>query len=96
MLSGVCTIIHSLVIPIFILIFITFYQPRGIHELLDMEHADFAFNTTIIFCITLVSTSITRSITLHIHYMVFCRDDSCCIILIVICNPYAQRADIIF
>ncbi|MBO7194216.1 MAG: LytTR family transcriptional regulator [Bacteroidaceae bacterium] len=62
MLSGVCTIIHSLVIPIFILIFITFYQPRGIHELLDMEHADFAFNTTIIFCITLVSTSITRSI----------------------------------
>ena len=61
MLSGVCTIIHSLVIPIFILIFITFYQPRGIHELLDMEHADFAFNTTIIFCITLVSTSIIRS-----------------------------------
>ena len=60
MLSGVCTIIHSLVIPIFILIFITFYKPLGIHELLDMPHATFAFNTSIIFCITLVSISITR------------------------------------
>ena len=60
MLGGVCTIIHSLVVPIFILIFIIFYQPRGIHGLLDMEHANFAFNATIIFCIILVSTSITR------------------------------------
>ena len=60
MLSGVCTIIHSLVVPVFILIFMTFYKPLGIHELLDMEHANFAFNTTIIFCIILVSTSITR------------------------------------
>lgn len=60
MLSGVCTIIHSLVIPIFILIFITFYKPLGIHELLTMEHANFAFNSAIIFCIILVSTSITR------------------------------------
>ena len=60
MLSGVCTIIHSLVIPVFILIFITFYKPLGIHELLGMEHANFTFNATIIFCIILVSTSITR------------------------------------
>ena len=60
MLGGVCTIIHSLVVPTFILIFITFYKPLGIHELLDMEHAHFAFNATIIFCIILVSTSITR------------------------------------
>ena len=60
MLSGVCTIIHSLVIPVFILIFITFYKPHGIHKLLEMEHANFAFNATIIFCIILVSTSITR------------------------------------
>ena len=37
MLSGVCTIIHSLVIPVFILIFMTFYKPLGIHELLEME-----------------------------------------------------------
>lgn len=60
MLSGVCTIIHSLVIPVFILIFITFYKPLGIHELLEMEHASFTFNATIIFCITLVCISITR------------------------------------
>ena len=59
-LSGVCTIIHSLVVPIFILIFITFYKPLGIHELLEMERASFAFNASIIFCITLVSISITR------------------------------------
>lgn len=62
MLSGVCTILHSLVVPTFILIFMTFYKPLGIHGLLDMEHANFAFNTTIIYCIILVSTAITRSI----------------------------------
>ena len=74
MLGGVCTIIHSLVIPIFILIFITFYKPRGIHELLDMPHATFAFNTTIIFCIILVSTSITRGLLYLIgHFKSFSR-----------------------
>ena len=60
MLGGICTIIHSLVVPIFILIFITFYKPQRIHGLLDMEHTNFAFNATIIFCIILVSISITR------------------------------------
>lgn len=60
MLSGVCTIIHSLVIPVFLLIFITFYKPHSIYELLDMEHASFTFNAAIIFCIVLLSTSITR------------------------------------
>ena len=74
MLGGVCTIIHSLVIPIFILIFITFYKPRGIHELLDMPHATFAFNTTIIFCIILVSISITRGLLYLIgHFKSFSR-----------------------
>ena len=62
MQSGLCTIIHSLAVPTFILIFMTFYKPLGIHGLLDMEHANFAFNTTMIFCIALISTSITRSI----------------------------------
>jgi hypothetical protein len=62
MQSGICTIIHSLAVPTFILIFMTFYKPLGIHGLLDMEHANFAFNTTMIFCIALISTSITRSI----------------------------------
>ena len=60
MLSGACTILHSLVVPTFILIFMTFYKPLGIHGLLDMEHANFAFNSTIIYCIILVSTSIAR------------------------------------
>lgn len=60
MLSGACTILHSLAVPLFILIFITFYKPYGIHELLEMHHASFAFNATIIFCISLVSISITR------------------------------------
>ena len=62
MLSGTSTIIHSLAIPLFILTFITFYKPLGIHGLLNMPHANFAFNTTMIFCIALVSTSITRGL----------------------------------
>ena len=54
------TILHSLVIPLFFLFFTIFYKPRGIETLLDMEHASFAFNITILFCIVLLSTSITR------------------------------------
>ncbi len=54
------TILHSLAIPLFFLFFTIFYKPRGIEKLLDMEHASFAFNITILFCIVLLSTSITR------------------------------------
>ncbi len=60
--SGICTIIHAFTIPVFILIFLTFYKPLGIHRLLEMQHAGFAFNATMIFCIILVSTSITRTL----------------------------------
>lgn len=54
------TILHSLAIPLFFLFFTIFYKPRGIEKMLDMEHASFAFNITILFCIVLLSTSITR------------------------------------
>ncbi len=58
--NGASTILHSLAVPIFILFFITFYRPQGIYEMLNMEHASFTFNVTILFCIILVSISITR------------------------------------
>ncbi len=59
-LSGASTIMHSLVVPLFLLIFIIYYKPYGVYETLNMEHASFAFNATITFCIVLVSISITR------------------------------------
>ena len=62
MTSGICTTIHALTIPVFILIFLTFYKPLGIYSMLDMQHAGFAFNATMIFCIILVSTAITRAL----------------------------------
>lgn len=60
MTSGAGTIIHSLIIPVFILIFTIYYRPYGIFETLSMENASFTFNVTILFCIVLVSVSITR------------------------------------
>lgn len=59
-LSGMGTIIHSLLIPIFFLVFTMYYRPYGTYELLNMDNASFAFNTTMLFCIVLVSVSITR------------------------------------
>lgn len=61
MFGGVCSIIHSVVIPTFILIFITYYNPAGIHELLDMEQAKYTFNATIIFFIIFATISLTRT-----------------------------------
>lgn len=58
--SGASTIFHSLVVPLFVLIFTIYYRPYGVYEVLQMEHASFYFNSTIIFCIILVSISITR------------------------------------
>lgn len=58
--SGTGTIVHSLVIPIFIMVFTIYYRPYGIFETLSMENASFTFNVTILFCIVLVSLSITR------------------------------------
>lgn len=58
--SGVSTIIHSLTVPVFALAFAAFYRPFGIQELLQLEQASFTFNLTILFCIVLVTVSITR------------------------------------
>lgn len=59
-LSGASTIMHSLIVPVFVLIFTIYYKPYGVYNLLHMEHASFAFNATLLFCIVLVSISITR------------------------------------
>lgn len=58
--SGVGTILHSIIIPAFALVFTIYYRPYGIYDLLNMENASFTFNVTILFCIVLVSVSITR------------------------------------
>lgn len=58
--SGAATFIHSIVIPVFVLVFTLYYRPYGIFDILDMENASFTFNMTIMFCIILVSLSITR------------------------------------
>ena len=58
--SGAGTIIHSLVVPLFALIFTIYYRPSGVYEHLTMQIATFTFNVTILFCILLVSFSITR------------------------------------
>ena len=58
--SGVGTILHSLVVPIFAMIFTIYYRPAGVYENLTMQSASFTFNVTILFCIFLVSLSITR------------------------------------
>ena len=60
LVSGVGTILHSLVVPIFALVFVIAYQPFGIYDTLQMEHSSFTFNATILFCIVLVSMTITR------------------------------------
>lgn len=58
--SGAGTIIHSLVIPLFIFIFTIYYKPYGTFELLSMEDYSFAFNVTMLFCIGILIISITR------------------------------------
>ena len=58
--SGAGTIIHSLVIPLFVLVFTIYYKPAGPYEFLNMDNASYGFNVTMLFCIILVSLSITR------------------------------------
>lgn len=58
--GGVSVAIHTLTISLFFLFFVIFYRPHNIYMLLDMEHAGFTFNATILFCIVMVSTFITR------------------------------------
>lgn len=60
LLSGTATLLHSLIVPIYFFIFIMYYRPFGTYELLNMVNASFTFNVTMMFCIVLVSVSITR------------------------------------
>lgn len=60
LLSGASTIMHSMIVPLFALIFTIYYKPYAFYNLLHMEHASFAFNATIVFCIVLLTISITR------------------------------------
>lgn len=48
-LSGASTIMHSLIVPVFVLLFTIYYRPYGVYDVLHMEHASFAFNATILF-----------------------------------------------
>ena len=54
------TVIHSLVIPLFAFVFCLYYRPYVMLDFLSMENATFSFNSTMLFCIVLVSYSITR------------------------------------
>ena len=58
--SGASTIMHSIIVPLFALIFTIYYKPHGVYEFLQTEQASFAFNVTILFCIVLVTVSILR------------------------------------
>ncbi len=59
-LSGTSTIMHSLIVPLFVFIFTIYYKPYGVYDMLHMENSSFAFNATMLFCIVLMSISITR------------------------------------
>lgn len=54
-------LLHAVVLPIFFLLFVVFYEPFAIESLLTMQKSSFTFNVTMLFCILLVSMSITRS-----------------------------------
>lgn len=60
LVSGASTLLHSIIVPVFVFIFTIYYKPYGTYEMLQMEHSTFAFNVTMLFCIVLVSMSITR------------------------------------
>lgn len=80
-ITGAGTIVHSLIIPIFFLVFTMYYRPIGLIELLTMQNVSYAFNVMMLFCIILVSVSITRGWLYLIckykgisglHYLVWC------------------------
>ena len=53
-------LLHAVALPIFFLLFVVFYEPFAIESLLTMEKSSFTFNVTMLFCILLISMSITR------------------------------------
>lgn len=60
MTSGASAILHSLIVPVFVLVFTIYYKPQGLCEMLSMDNVSFAFNSTIVFCIVLLSVTTTR------------------------------------
>lgn len=58
--SGVSAILHSLIVPVFVLVFTIYYKPQGMCELLNMPNVSFTFNSTMVFCIVLLSLAVTR------------------------------------
>ena len=60
LVGGASTILHSIIIPVFSFVFTIAYKPFNTYDLLQMEHASFSFNATIMFCIVTVSIIITR------------------------------------
>lgn len=54
------TIIHWLVIPLFVFVFCLYYRPYVVYDFLSMENATFSFNSTMLFCILIVTVSMTR------------------------------------
>ena len=53
-------LLHSVALPVFFLLFAVFYEPFGIKPLLTMQNSTYTFNVTMLFCILLVSMSVTR------------------------------------
>ena len=75
------TLIHSVALPLFFLLFVVFYKPFQVESLLTMKSSSFTFNITMLFCIVLVSMSITRCwlyfigkvrIVSRIEYILWC------------------------
>lgn len=75
------TLLHSLLLPLFFLLFAVLYEPFGIDRMLTLENSSFTFNVTMLFCIILVSVSITRCWLYfigkfrnmsHIEYVLWC------------------------
>jgi fumarate reductase subunit D len=60
LVSGASTILHSIIIPVFALVFTIAYKPFGTYELLQIGQTSFSFNATICFCIIAISIILTR------------------------------------
>ena len=55
-------VLHSILMPIFFILFVLLYEPFNIVDVLDMERGLYPFNITMITCIILVATSLSRGI----------------------------------
>ena len=58
--SGAGVVLHSLIVPVFVLLFIIYYKPYDTYNFLNMSNVSFTFNVTMMFCIVFLSVSVTR------------------------------------